>query len=54
MKITTILMYCSNDFRWIERCVEQASKISEEIIVKSRVPVMKIGITPSYVYVHTA
>jgi hypothetical protein len=33
MKITTILMYCSNDFRWIEKCVEQASKISEEIII---------------------
>lgn len=26
-------MYCSNDFRWIEKCVEQASEISEEIII---------------------
>jgi hypothetical protein len=33
MKITTVLQYCSNDFRWIEKCVEQASKISEEIII---------------------
>lgn len=33
MKISTILMYCSNDFRWIEKCVEQASKVSEEIII---------------------
>ena len=33
MNITTVLMYCSNDFRWIEKCVEQASKISNEIII---------------------
>jgi hypothetical protein len=26
-------MYCSNDFRWIEKCVEQASKVSHEIII---------------------
>lgn len=26
-------MYCSNDFRWIKTCVEQASAIAEEIII---------------------
>jgi hypothetical protein len=33
MKISIVLMYCSNDFRWIKACVEQASKIAEEIVI---------------------
>lgn len=35
MKLSTIILYSTIDFRWITECLESASKISTEVIVSS-------------------
>ncbi len=32
-KITTLINYCTNDYRFIRHCIQQASAFSEEVIV---------------------
>lgn len=32
-KITTIINYCTNDYKFIAACIQEAAKISEEVIV---------------------
>src|SRR5689334_7244771 len=31
--IATVISYCTNDFRFIDRCIAEARKFSQEIIV---------------------
>lgn len=33
MKIATIINYCTNDYRFINKCIEQAKKFSNQIII---------------------
>lgn len=33
MSITTVISYCTNDFRFLGKCIEEASRFSDQIIV---------------------
>ena len=35
MKLSTVLLYSTIDFRWLKECLESSSKISTEVVLSS-------------------